>query len=374
MREPNRRRESRNWGYTQLYGLRNTENSQPIANYSPEGEGWMETRRNSAFNQTRESFLALDVVAGDYSQASFANWILRLKSGSDAGLWMAPFRGIPDIDVSVPLDLIYLDADGRVIDLVECFPSCRVSPSTPPAASVLALPIGAIHSSQTERGDQLMVCAVEDMQRRMGQISVVAGRNYSIDGTVPDQPVQKAEIILGAGTNPSESNDHVGDVEPAKNQQTQEAIPNKQGARKTVLRMSWVVRWLFPAPPNPPEMRRAPRQPATGLVASFWTGGAPTVHTIRDISLTGLYVITSERWYIGTVVRMTLTKTEGMGRGIGSSICVRAAAVRWGNDGVGLQFVLQDTSKKRQGQRENLEGADRQQFDQFLKSLRDANQ
>ena len=68
----------------------------------------------------------------------------------------------------------------------------------------------------------------------------VAGRNYSIDGTVPDQPVQKAEIILGAGTNPSESNDHVGDVEPAKNQQTQEAIPNKQGARKTVLRMSWV--------------------------------------------------------------------------------------------------------------------------------------
>jgi len=334
----------------------------------------MESRRHSAFNQTRESFLALDVVAGDYSQASFANWILRLKSGSGAGLWMAPFRGIPDIDVSVPLDLIYLDMDGRVIDLVESFPVCRVSPSTPPAASVLALPMHAIHSSQTKHGDQLIVCAAEDMRRRMSQISVVAPRIYSFDGTAADQPLQKEETRSGAGTNPSESNDDAGDVEPTQKQQTQEAMPINRGMRKITLRMSWVMRWLFPDPSSPVEKRRAPRQPATDLVASFWTGGVPAVHKIRDISLSGLYVITSERWYIGTVIRMTLTKIEGMGRGAGPSICVRAAAARWGNDGVGLQFVLQDRPKKGRGHGETVEGADNGQFEQFLNSLRSANQ
>ena len=75
---------------------------------------------------------------------------LALKSGE--GLWMAPFRGIPETDMRVPLDLIYLDEDCRVIDVVESFPTFRVTPSSPRAASVLALPTHSIYSSQTQAG------------------------------------------------------------------------------------------------------------------------------------------------------------------------------------------------------------------------------
>ena len=95
---------------------------------------------------------------------------LALKSGE--GLWMVPFRGIPDTNMSVPLDLVYLDEDCRVIEVVESFPTFHVTPSSPPAASVLALPTHSIYSSQTQPGDQLVLCVAEEMQRRLERFPV----------------------------------------------------------------------------------------------------------------------------------------------------------------------------------------------------------
>ena len=47
-----------------------------------------------------------------------------------------------------------------------------------------------------------------------------------------------------------------------------------------------------------------------GLAAYYWTGAAPAAHNIKDISSSGLYVVTEERWYPGTLVMMTLQKTS----------------------------------------------------------------
>ena len=35
------------------------------------------------------------------------------------------------------------------------------------------------------------------------------------------------------------------------------------------------------------------------MAAYYWNGAAPKAHTVRDISSTGLYVVTEERWYPG---------------------------------------------------------------------------
>src|ERR1035438_2946426 len=67
----------------------------------------------------------------------------------------------------VQLDLIYLDADCRVIDVVESFPSHNVSPSAPTASSLLGLPTLSIALSQTQPGDQVIVCDAEEMMRRI---------------------------------------------------------------------------------------------------------------------------------------------------------------------------------------------------------------
>jgi len=76
-----------------------------------------------------------------------------------------------------------------------------------------------------------------------------------------------------------------------------------------------------------------------GLVAHFFTGGAPTAHAVRDISTRGLFVITEQRWYPGTVVQITLTDRHNPN--VERSITVNATAVRCGDDGVRLEFVLE---------------------------------
>ena len=71
----------------------------------------MDSQKVCAYNQTRECFLGLEVTAADVPYASLKDMLLTLALQSGEGLWMNPFRGIPDSGVSAPLDLIYLDED-----------------------------------------------------------------------------------------------------------------------------------------------------------------------------------------------------------------------------------------------------------------------
>jgi len=96
-------------------------------------------------------------------------------------------------------------------------------------------------------------------------------------------------------------------------------------------------------------------------------------HGIRDISATGLFLITEERWYPGTVVMMTLQKK---GEAIDSpdrSIAVQSQAVRWGEDGVGLQFVLPEGSDRKRGKNLLEEGVDRRALEKFLEGFQAEN-
>jgi hypothetical protein len=106
------------------------------------------------------------------------------------------------------------------------------------------------------------------------------------------------------------------------------------------------------------------------LAAYYWNGAAPQAHGIRDISNTGLYVVTEERWYPGTLVLMTLQRTD-VGEEIEErAIQVQSRAVRWGNDGVGLKFVLPDSREMRRGHNNVVDGADKKGLDRFLRKLR----
>src|ERR1700722_13885699 len=59
------------------------------------------------------------------------------------------------------------------------------------------------------------------------------------------------------------------------------------------------------------DRRRSDRVRAPKLAVYYWTGSQPVQHEVRDISPTGLYVLTDERWYPGTIVKMTLQRTDG---------------------------------------------------------------
>jgi uncharacterized membrane protein (UPF0127 family) len=116
------------------------------------------------FNKTRESFLSLSVTAADTHLARLKGLLGRLRLKSDEGIWVIPSQGVHTIGVLVPIDLIYLDSDYKVLHTIESFGSFRIGPIRRHSASVLELPTRTIYSSQTQVGDQLLICSQGEME------------------------------------------------------------------------------------------------------------------------------------------------------------------------------------------------------------------
>ena len=144
-----------------------------------------QTRTYCVFNQTREAFLALSVTRADNHLARLKGLLGRLRLRSDEGLWVVPSRGIHTIGLLFPIDLIYLDAQHRVVDLVEHLGTFRIGPLRTESASVLQLPTRTIYSSQTQVGDQLLICSAEAMEAYLKEHpvkSVSTGSGHSTGG------------------------------------------------------------------------------------------------------------------------------------------------------------------------------------------------
>jgi uncharacterized membrane protein (UPF0127 family) len=142
-------------------------------------ENKMDNRTYCVYNQTRESFLSLSVTPADTTFARLKGLIGRLKLRVDEGLWIVPSCGVHTVGVLFPLDLIYLNESHQVIYLVEHFPRFRIAPLRTQASSVLELPTHTIYSSQTQPGDQLLICAVEEIASRFNKGSVGQLKNQA---------------------------------------------------------------------------------------------------------------------------------------------------------------------------------------------------
>ena len=117
-----------------------------------------------AFNKTRESFLSLNVSVADTHLKRLKGLLGSFRLKSDEGIWVTPSQGIHTIGLLFSIDLIYLDANHRVIHLVESFGTFRIGPIRRNCSSVLELPIRTIYSSQTQVGDELLLCSPQAMQ------------------------------------------------------------------------------------------------------------------------------------------------------------------------------------------------------------------
>jgi len=322
----------------------------------------MEPQTYCAYNQTRECFLGLKVMAGDLPSTHVAEMMLEKPLKSGEGVWMKPFRGIAATAMPAPLDLIYLDEDCKVIEMAESFPTFQVSSSSPRPESVLALPAHSIYSSQTQSGDQLVLCVAEEMERQLERLTDQS------DETEPKPEIAGAALLRekplwSGGPGLLELEDRNGHDKPEARQTHSMDLTPPSAKTKSQLR-TWFERWWSPDP------RKAPRVKEPGLAAYYWNGAAPVAHGVRDISSSGLYVVTEERWYPGTLVLMTLQKTDHGEEWAERSIAVQSRAVRWGPDGVGLQFILADDRDLRGGKNSILDAATREEFNLFLAQLK----
>ncbi len=368
--------------------------------YSSAGQPGGEPGRHCAYNATRSRFLSAEVDAADFSAASLDSRLSMVTPSSGAGLWLVPFRGISPTSVRVPVDLIYLDRNCKVIEAVESFPLARVSASCATSATVLVLPSETISATETQAGDQLIVCAPEEMKWRLQKLaSDGAETKVEPAALAKEEPARggtgrvlqwedfarpRSAAEKAATETPAAEAAPVVEVEAEAEAEAEAAIavaPEPAAAGLVATQASepapkpikaqktWLQKLLGVEPPDP---RKAQRESLLGLSAYFFTGGTPVAHEVRDISLTGMYVFTSERWYPGTMVRMTLTDRHEPT--VERSITLHATVMRWGNDGVGLRFVLQSSKDKRNRPSEcTAESADIYQVDEFLQKLRSAN-
>jgi hypothetical protein len=212
-----------------------------------------------------------------------------------------------------------------------------------------------------------VLCVAEEMQRRLERFSSSSG----IAGTAQNAAVLRARPLWSGGPGVAEMGNRSGE-DNSKSEQSYEMDLVEPGMNGVKPPKSWLERWWSPDPGKAPDMRKASREMSPGVAAYYWTGAAPKAHSVKDISSAGLYVVTEERWYPGTLILMTLQAEGGGEGGVEHSIAVHSRAVRWGNDGVGLQFILQEAPAASKGPNPLTHGVNKDELDQFLAQLRKA--
>jgi len=89
-----------------------------------------------------------------------------------------------------------------------------------------------------------------------------------------------------------------------------------------------------------PEKPRAPRRPVTGVTAHYGIGPATTPAAIKDISSSGIFLITQERPSVGELVTLMLRVEGDPEKTSELQFTLHARVVTYGEDGIGLAFVL----------------------------------
>lgn len=104
--------------------------------------------------------------------------------------------------------------------------------------------------------------------------------------------------------------------------------------------MSFLRNWLVKNFPEKPQQNRPERREVPGLEAVHWTGSSPGLDIVRNISATGMYLVTRERWPEGETHPIRLVYPELADDSPENQVTIQTKSVRWGEDGMGLSFVL----------------------------------
>ena len=116
-------------------------------------------QRAYAYNSTRQAFLANDLMIAD-SHWTRLKGLLGTSSetfSGGKGLWIVPCHGVHTFAMRYPIDVVYLDSEGKVVHLEENVKPFRFTPLRMEADTVLELPTHTIWQTQTEIGDMVEI-------------------------------------------------------------------------------------------------------------------------------------------------------------------------------------------------------------------------
>jgi hypothetical protein len=131
------------------------------------------------------------------------------------------------------------------------------------------------------------------------------------------------------------------------------------------------LRWLYP------EQRKAHRHSYPPIVSYLGAVHTTRPYPVADVSASGFFMVTPERWLPGTEMPVTLERTDVGGAGFGKSITLLSTVVRTGPSGVGFSFAVPDSkesfanpSKSENGSALGGHWATRGDLEKFLDGLK----
>lgn len=125
--------------------------------------------------------------------------------------------------------------------------------------------------------------------------------------------------------------------------------------------MKRIMRWLVP------DQRVANRHVMPPLTAYLGMVRTSKEYKVGDVSVAGFYMITDERWIVGTGFPVTLERTDEAGQG--KTLTVHATVVRAGEDGVGFTFLNPAEDQQANGDNASSTRIDLSKVAQFLNGL-----
>lgn len=301
-----------------------------------------------ACDRTCQSPICSEIELVDTVKQPFAVIVKNLSDVHENGLWLSPFRGIPRSPRLSRFDVIYLDGNCRVLEFVENFTEAEFEPFFGEAASALILPPHTLAAFKIRKSDQLQICRGK---------KVLAPTEEPAASSVREQSQCVRDLVRSA----SQSQASLGRRPSAIGPDESVAVEEKPSLKLRLLR------WLFGISASA-DRRRNERFPSPGLVAYYWTGGEPTAYQIGNVSLSGLYLLTEERWHPGTRIVMTLQKGSDGVVGSEKISRVESEVVRWGEDGIGFEFLQSGFVDLNTGEGIENRKFDQDAFAEFLRS------
>ena len=108
-----------------------------------------------AVNRTRGTFLGVDIKRADRLRARLLGLYRHRNLSLGDGIWLVPCNNIQTIGMKYSIDVVFLDAEHRVVRVFTHVKPGRVIWWVPGARSAVEVPAGAVESSETRPGDRI---------------------------------------------------------------------------------------------------------------------------------------------------------------------------------------------------------------------------
>lgn len=214
------------------------------------------------------------------------------------GMWLNPYRGIPNVAHLPDMGIVYVDTNFSVLTCLEGHRQQSIALRDVPASSALVLPPDRVSEARIQSGDKL-------------EFRDLATGNLWGGYAARDQSASSKSI----------------------HDDVQSRQPQSKGLRRILGRLLDRNKM-----PKSFDRRKAERRAVPGLVAYFSLTRLRKRFEVGSISTEGFYVMTDERWAIGTSIMVGLEIVHPGSKQIEATISVQSKVIRLDEEGVGFAF------------------------------------